>query len=1012
MSRPQPFGHYDLLDRVNVGGMAEIFRARERESGAICAVKRILPEVAEDEEFIRMFRDEARLAGILDHPNIARILDLGRVETTYFLALQYVDGHDLRALFDRQASRREHIPIGFLVHVIIRVCDGLDYAHKKLDDRGRPLNLVHRDVSPQNILVGFDGDVKLIDFGIAKSAMKLSKTQVGTIKGKYAYMSPEQVRGLPLDHRSDLFSLGICMHELLSLKRLFASENEMLIMERIKDAELLPPRASNPDVPPEVDRVVMRALTRDVADRYQSAADLKADLLAFLRKAGADADWKQAQIASYMRRTFAEDAAKANGASSSPAGVVAPGGAAATPAAPNQSAPNGSSAQWVTAVAQEQLMAENKGSDLDVFEGLGSKQGTGARRPGTSAAPPPPPNRSVPPPPQPPRRAGTQMGLGMPLPLNPPPRTSTPPISPPPSRSPLSVSPQRSAPPGPPPPAAPPVAAASGRGAMVEMDWDDEDEKTHVYDKDVIKEMSRQGMAPLPTPPPTPRPPPPPPGSNIKSTMLGIQAPLPAPMPPPGTPSRPNLSSDRPPLPPPPSRGPRSAPPSPMAATAAMPQPSSPPMFPSQPSLPHASMPQPIALPQTPSSPSMPQPSAPPAPVSGAQFVPQIHQPTAPAIQPRADATQIIRPQQRSNVPLILGGLFVAAAAAVGTYLWASNRPGNIVVSVDLKGGTADVSIEIDGKQACKDTNCRTEVKPGAHNVKVIAGTAPPIQKQVIVEPAKDVIVPIEITLAEAAKVTTMMKMASSQSGVRVSIDGGDPQSLPFTDDAVKPGAHHLVFTGAADKYKPLTKDVTVDEGKTLNLDDVKLEAVAPAKPVKAKFSIATKGAKVQLSDGTNKQDVTDGKVIELDPSKTWTVTATAPNMEDLTMPIALGSDPEQAVKVELQEKAKTAPVATTTTTTTTTTAATTVATKPPPPPPPPPPPGGTDGTLFVNTLPRSNCVVNGVPRGSTPLTLTVPAGSYSVTCVAKDGDEVLKKSGGATVTAGAKATVVLKLRD
>src|SRR5689334_15423830 len=188
--------------------MAEIFRARDRDSGQVCAVKRILPEIAEDDEFVRMFRDEARLARLLDHPNICRILDLGRVDSTYFLALQYVHGHDLRTLFDRMASRGDSIPLGFVLHVLQQVCEGLEYAHKKKDASGKPLNLVHRDVSPQNVLVGFDGEVKLIDFGIAKSSIKMSKTQVGTVKGKYAYMSPEQVRGLPLDHRSDIFSLG------------------------------------------------------------------------------------------------------------------------------------------------------------------------------------------------------------------------------------------------------------------------------------------------------------------------------------------------------------------------------------------------------------------------------------------------------------------------------------------------------------------------------------------------------------------------------------------------------------------------------------------------------------------------------------------------------------------------------------------------------------------------------------------------------------------------------------
>jgi serine/threonine protein kinase len=1003
LSRSLQFGHYDLLDRVNVGGMAEIFRARERESGAICAVKRILPEVAEDEEFVRMFRDEARLARLLDHPNICRILDLGRIDTTYFLALQYVDGHDLRTLFDRQARLQEHIPLGFLLHVLIRVCEGLDYAHKKRDQNGRSLALVHRDVSPQNVLVGFDGDVKLIDFGIAKSSMKLNKTQVGTIKGKYAYMSPEQVRGLPLDHRSDIFSLGICTWELLTLKRLFASDNEMLIMERVKDAELIPPRRINPAVPVEVERITMKALARDVDDRYQSAADLKADLQAFAY--AADLKWGREDVAQYMRRTFAQDPAGANGASAAPG--LGEGRA-------KEGAMNGNSTQLPgtkpVASAQELVMADNKGSDLDVFEGLANKP-TSTRRPQSSAVPPPPVSqRSVPPPPAPPRRAATQMGIGMPLPptsappLTAPPRTSTPPIAPPPSRAPSGMIPAQARSSSGPMPTAPAGSANVGsapRGAMVDMDWDDEDEKTHVYDKDVVKDLARAGMQVPPGSLPTPRPPAPPGG--LKSTMMGMSPPLPPPSRAPG-----GMTSDRPLPPPPPSKPPSrgsiptstpfggQAPPPMGNMAATLPLPSSPPGGGFGFGTP-APLQNPLAQTNVQIAPQPPQP------VSGPQFVPQI-QPSTSAPPRPVEATQVIRPKSSGSTGLIIGALFFAAAAGVGAYLYASQRPGNIVVNVDAKApkGT-DVVVSIDGVETCKDTTCRAEVKPGAHIVKVVIGETS-TQKAVTVEPGKDLVVPLTIEVAAPTK--TVLKITSAQAGVKVAIDDGDPEPLPLTDDAIKPGKHHLKFTGGS-KLKPLEQDVTVTEGDTKVIDDVKLASTLTA--VKMKFAIATKGAKVQLVDGDKKQDVTDGKTIELDPAKSYTVTATANGYEDYSQKLDLGDSDTQDFKVELTEKSKTAPPPVNTAPPPVYTAPPTVTTTKPPVEPPS---TGGDGTLFINTLPKSNCVVNGTPRGSVPITLKLPPGNYSVTCVAKDGEEVLKKSGSATVKAGEKSTVVLKLRD
>ncbi len=249
MNSPQAFGPYELTERINIGGMAEVFRANDRAHQRLVAIKRILPSIAEDEEFIQMFRDEAAITSQLDHPNIAKIYDVGKVDLSYYLALEFVSGKDLRVIFDRAARAKEPIPLDFVVYAIIETAEGLDYAHHRKDAKGKPLGVVHRDVSPQNVLVSFDGDIKIIDFGIAKAAGKLTRTQVGTIKGKFGYMSPEQVRGLPIDQRSDVFSLGICLWELLTLERLFAGDNEIVIMEKIRSCEIPSLSAKAPNVP-------------------------------------------------------------------------------------------------------------------------------------------------------------------------------------------------------------------------------------------------------------------------------------------------------------------------------------------------------------------------------------------------------------------------------------------------------------------------------------------------------------------------------------------------------------------------------------------------------------------------------------------------------------------------------------------------------------------------------------------------------------------------------------------
>lgn len=308
MKKPIPFGKYYLLDRIAVGGMAEVFKAKViREEGfeKFFAIKRILPSIAEDEEFIKMFIDEAKIAVQLTHSNIVPIIDLGRVGDAYFIAMEYVHGKDLRTTVEKLAKKKETLPIPACCYIIMQVCSGLDYAHNKKDAAGRDLNLVHRDVSPHNILISFDGEVKLIDFGIAKAASKAAKTQAGILKGKFGYMSPEQVRDLPIDRRSDIFSAGIVLYEILTGERLFVGESDFSVLEKVKNVEIIPPSTYNKNIPEDLERIVLKALAREVQDRYQTAIEFHDDLQSFMYTYGSF--FSRKEMSGLMRSLFPED---------------------------------------------------------------------------------------------------------------------------------------------------------------------------------------------------------------------------------------------------------------------------------------------------------------------------------------------------------------------------------------------------------------------------------------------------------------------------------------------------------------------------------------------------------------------------------------------------------------------------------------------------------------------------------------------------------------------------------
>ena len=313
-SGPDRFGQYEILERIASGGMAELYKAKRTGVEGfqkIVAIKKILPHLADDEAFVTMFADEAKLAAQLNHPNIIHIYDLGKIQAGgYFIAMEYVDGRDLRAI--QQAGREMGVPlpVPLAVYVASKVASALDYAHRRRDAEGHELNIVHRDVSPQNILISYEGDIKLCDFGIAKAASKASKTQSGALKGKIQYMSPEQAWGKPIDRRSDLFSLGVVLHELLTGERLFHGDTDINVLEKVRVADVAPPSRANPEVPQNLDAVVLKALAREPDDRYANASDLLRDLDSVLYSytpAPGSAD-----VAIYLHRLQAEEGAVAD----------------------------------------------------------------------------------------------------------------------------------------------------------------------------------------------------------------------------------------------------------------------------------------------------------------------------------------------------------------------------------------------------------------------------------------------------------------------------------------------------------------------------------------------------------------------------------------------------------------------------------------------------------------------------------------------------------------------------
>ena len=279
---PATYGRFRLTGRIGVGGMAEVFRAVvkgpqgwERE----LVVKRILPQLSGNAEFTKMFIREAKISALLVHPNIVQTFEFGEAEGTYFIAMEGVQGVTLRELLTKLKKEQRAMPFMVIADIAKQVCTGLDYAHTLKGPDGKALEIVHQDVSPTNIMLAYNGTVKVLDFGIARAAsFAEEEAKKGLIKGKVAYLAPEQVNLQPFDHRIDIFALGIVMHEMMTGARLFQAKNDITKMRQLLAAPIPPPSAINAAVPRELDRIVMKALEVDPEQRYQSATAMAGDL--------------------------------------------------------------------------------------------------------------------------------------------------------------------------------------------------------------------------------------------------------------------------------------------------------------------------------------------------------------------------------------------------------------------------------------------------------------------------------------------------------------------------------------------------------------------------------------------------------------------------------------------------------------------------------------------------------------------------------------------------------------
>ncbi|MFC1853400.1 serine/threonine protein kinase, partial [candidate division CSSED10-310 bacterium] len=316
------FGKYDLIEKIASGGMAEIFLAKQsgvRGFAKIVVIKRIHKHLSSDAEFVAMFINEARVAAQLTQQNIVQIYDFGEQNGSYYIAMEYIHGKDLKTLYNRCRMSKTGLPLELAIHIVQQLCNGLSYAHRKKDFQNKSLNIVHRDVSPQNVLISFEGEIKVTDFGIAKATTQLRATQAGTLKGKMAYMSPEQAWGKEIDQRSDIFAIGIIFYEILLSRRLFLGSSDLETLENVRGARKVSLRDIDQSIPLEIERIIHKALEKDVQKRYQNAREMYQELETFSVQNGFL--HQPYRLAEFMRSMFLDKQPELTFDTESPAGV-------------------------------------------------------------------------------------------------------------------------------------------------------------------------------------------------------------------------------------------------------------------------------------------------------------------------------------------------------------------------------------------------------------------------------------------------------------------------------------------------------------------------------------------------------------------------------------------------------------------------------------------------------------------------------------------------------------------
>jgi serine/threonine protein kinase len=841
--------------------------------------------------------------------------------------MEYLHGVGLRALQQDARTSGEPVPIDVVVAVGLAIADALAYAHAQRDEEGQSQRLVHRDVSPANVVLTFEGEVKLIDFGIAKARGRMSYTEVGEVKGKYAYMSPEQIRALPVDKRSDIFSLGVCLWELLANRSLFGGGTDIDVIERVRACAIPSLLPFSADMPQEIDRIVRKALAKEPDDRYASASDLFADLNAFAHIArrvepGGGlpvGSTSRRLVEAYVRRRFAEEAASKS-------------------------------------IQESRTMSDKSGgSDLDVFEGLAKKSSgrpSGIPLAPASKAPPPPPPASL--------RGGKTTMLGIAPPANPPPsavvnapastpskapppplnRSSTaamPAVNPPPATRnsvlppPTAPAASRALPPVLPPPTAskppPPLASASllppvsapppkapvVKASDVEMDWDD-DEKTSILDKATEDELRPGGSVP---PPPSGGP------RGDSRPSLGAAAKLAA-----GSGGAASI-----------------APPPPASAAPAA---------------------------------ALPAPTPPPAKE-------KVKEKEREPATSRQDPTQMVRPQ-RGNSNAVVG--LVGAIVVLGGLAWWLLQPTTGTVIVNVKSGTHTVEnarVFVDDKEMCQRSPCKVaDVPKGTRTVKVEADGYSSNSDLVPVRAGEEQPVTIQVEATGKGPAQPASTGAAPQANgtgfkvggpsfIKLSVDGKEIGPLPQDVKNLTPGDHKIKLVGG-DRYATEERTLSVKENEIQTLPDAKLKVVKG----RATLTLDTPGAVVTLVSGSERKAV--GKLpisIDIDTSKQWTIEANKTGFEHFSQPISFDDgEAEKTFAIALTEKGKVAkpdPKEKTT-------AASTKDPKETKETKETPKEATGNGTLSVNSIPPSAVLVDGRPVGMTPKGgISVSAGSHSV---------------------------------